>query len=81
MVPWATYERDRAADERLALQRERALDSTLSEIRKDIAEVAGGVEKINSKDKTRLGVLIASMLIPLASSLILLFVTLQITRP
>lgn len=79
MVPWTTYERDRAADERLSLQRERALDLTLIEIRRDINDVAGAVEKINARDGKRLGVLIASLLIPLGTSLIMLFVTLQVT--
>lgn len=78
MVPWATYERDRAADERLALQRERALDYNLTEIRKDIGDVAASVEKINANDKRRIGVLVASLLIPLFTSLILLWVTVQI---
>jgi hypothetical protein len=77
-VRMGMYERDRAADEKLALQRERSLDNTLNEIRKDISDVAVGVAEIKANDRKRLAVLIASLLIPLTSSLILLFVTVQV---
>ena len=80
MVPWSTYERDRAADERLRREQRDALNEKLKDIRDDIATVGTAVAEIKSNDRRRLGVLVASMLLPLASSLIVLFVTLQVTR-
>jgi hypothetical protein len=79
MVPWTIYERDRAADERLRAQQREALNDVLREIRDDVGDVRPSVAEIKANDKRRIGVLIASLLIPLGTSLIMLFVTLQVT--
>ncbi len=79
LVPWLTYERDRAQDERLRAQEREALRDLISDIRDDINEVRTAVDGIKANDKRRLGVMVTALLIPLGTSLIMLFVTLQVT--
>lgn len=77
-VRMSMYERDRVADERLALERQRSMNNTLAEIRADIGAVASSVAKIEGNDRRRVGLLIASLVAPLVTSLIILWVTVQV---
>ena len=63
------YDAHRAADRDL-----------IHEVRDDIAAIRSDVAEIKANDRKRIGVLVASLVIPLAVSLILLWVTVEVVN-
>lgn len=74
------YAENRAADERLRVSERDALKDVLHEIRDDVSDVRNDIAEIKANDRRRVGVLVASLVIPLITSLIVLWVSVQVIR-